>query len=179
MFNVLFFIVLLYTKKTTLHDLNWQIVFIPMYLLTTGICYLIFKRYQNLRDTNYTVYKRLAFHLLFCMLCLYLTFYFIGRIMNHQVTSQLSIFFHLIPLYMVLILTFGIYLYLLPGMCDLEFNITRKVPFLTLLYFIMITCSLIYFSINATQYLFYEDAQSDQQVEEVVVISPRPSQTST
>lgn len=102
-------------------------------------------------------------HLIFSTLCLYLTIFDMGRILNHQVTTSLQCFLHLIPLYIVLLTSFGIFLYLLPGMCDPEIHSSRKLPFLVLFYFVMITNCLIYFTVNVTSHIHENNSELSNQ----------------
>ena len=52
------------------------------------------------------------------------------------------------PLFTVLLSSFGIFLYLLPGMCDPENNTDRRAPFLILSYFVIIFLFCIMVNIN-------------------------------
>lgn len=68
--------------------------------------------------------------------------------LNITKISTTSRFIRFIPLYVVVISTFSIFLYLLPGLCDPEINQTKRLPFLMLNYFILAILGILYFSIN-------------------------------
>ncbi len=62
-------------------------------------------------------------------------------------------FLRFLPLYIVLLTTFGIFLYLLPGMSDPEISTTKRIPFLILNYFIVLIISLGSLNLNGLEIL--------------------------
>ena len=71
-----------------------------------------------------------------------------GNYLDTPITQRGRFVFVMIPLYIVLAILLGTFLYLLPGICDPENGTDKRLPFLVLLHFIAIFGFLILCNIN-------------------------------
>ena len=108
--------------------------------------------YKLLKQTHKTIYDRLTTHLVTCAVLLsvfllalanYLTYYSMIEINGRL--------FRFSPLYGVILSTFGIFLYMLPGLSDPEINTSKRVPFLAFNYFVFTILWLNFFSFNGIE----------------------------
>lgn len=154
MWAVLAFIILLYAKKTTLTQVDWYVVFIPVYIIALCISIIIYNFYCSLRSSHEKIFLRLRSHLLISVLLLFIFIYEFSFYLERHEESRLKLFLALLPLYIVFLSVFGLFLYLLPGMCDPELNNSRKMPFLILLYFIICLLGIVFVNVNGMSILY-------------------------
>lgn len=64
-FCVLAFVMLFYFKFTLLKDLIWQIIFLPLYFLTAIVSYIVYKAFDDLKESHPKIYKVMKCHLIF------------------------------------------------------------------------------------------------------------------
>jgi hypothetical protein len=133
-------IILIYFKLTSLQDMNWELTLIPWHLIDiVGAC-SIYMYLSQLEESHPKTFKILISYLALTIALLEIFIYFFALHMNipsSERTLGSSLFLTLIPVYAVIILSFGVFLYLLPGMCDPENETERRVPFLIVSYFIV------------------------------------------
>ena len=153
MMAILSFILLIYIKKSSMNLLlSWSTVIFPLQCLTFLVALKVHETYKLLKQTHKIIYDRLTTHLVICTVLLgvflsalanYLTYYSMI-----EIDGRLTRFS---PLYVVIFSTFGIFLYLLPGLSDPEINTSKRVPFLAFNYFLFSILWLNFFSFNGIE----------------------------
>jgi hypothetical protein len=137
MLSVLAFLILLYLKRTGMYKLTWTTISLPLYIVIITLGIKVYQHYLKLKDSpHFNMYKLLTAHLIFAIFCLFLAIHGLTTYLDLKYQSLLSLFLRLMPLYLILVSSFCIFLYILPGMLDPEIQADRRVPFTIFLYFI-------------------------------------------
>ena len=158
MFAILALIILFYLKRTTLRTtMSWHLVSLPLYILMATTGFSIHKAYALIISSHTAFYNRLLTHLLSSIICLAIFVFQLCTYLDDYYLASLRLFLVFLPLYLVLISTFGIFLYLLPGMCDPEINPSTRVPFLILNYMIIALLSILWLNLNGISVLESSD----------------------
>jgi uncharacterized membrane protein YbhN (UPF0104 family) len=82
-FSVLAFMVLFYLKKTTVRDLDWYLIALPLGIFTFSIGVIIYSLYSStLRPAHEDLFVRLRLHLIVTFGCIFLFFYELSYYLN-------------------------------------------------------------------------------------------------
>jgi len=90
----------------------------------------------------------MASHLVVCIALLMVFYWNIGDYLNNPASIKfMGRVIRFVPLYLVWILSFWMFLYLLPGLCDPEVSSTKRMPFMTFNYMIMAVLTIAFFNV--------------------------------
>lgn len=121
--------------------MNWELTLMPWHIFNlVGAC-SVYLYLRQLEESHPSTFKILVSYLSMVTALLEIFIYFFALHMNQSLLERdhsTTLFLILLPIYAVIILSFGIFLYLLPGMCDPENDTERRVPFLIVSYFIVV-----------------------------------------
>ncbi|CDW73653.1 UNKNOWN [Stylonychia lemnae] len=130
---------------------DWQNVFLPLQAFTFLFAFQLFNWYESLKRTHETIYRRLNMHLIMTVVMLSIFYLLLADCLNFTHISVIGRLIRFIPVYIVALSTFSIFMYLLPGLCDPEINRTKRLPFLMMNYFVVSILTIVYFNINGFQ----------------------------
>ena len=148
MFFTLGFMILLYLKLTDQIHFKWIYVFLPLSYFIKVIATESYFYFSPLRKSHKTAFRFFLVLLIVEALLLIVFVTLLATYLDHpeKYKGYLSLIF--IPLLVILLSTFALYLYLLPGMLDPETNMDRRHPFLAMIYYLTAFALIIMLSIN-------------------------------
>ena len=97
----------------------------------------MYKLFKDLKETHTTEFHFMCFHLVASLIMLSAFFFMLSGYLDTPLSKRHQLYLRFLPLFTVLFASFGIFLYLLPGMCDPETNTDKRIPLLILAYFII------------------------------------------
>jgi hypothetical protein len=151
MWSILVSVLLVYFKLDYHTELNWVVAFSGFYVSIAIITYSCIAFFKSLEMSYPEIYNGIRLGLLTTGLFLVIFTSLMAAYLNQSKFKQTNIKLYqvMMPLFVALISSFGIFLFLLPGMYDPENGIEKRVPFLVMLYYISVTVTLVFIAVNS------------------------------
>lgn len=147
MLAILAFLILVYLKLTSLSNLQWRLILSPLYIISLGLMVHILNFYSKIKNTYPSLHQKLTAHLYISTICMMIYLYMMSNYMDYHMVSKCSLLLRSLPFYVILVSTFGGFLYFMPGFYDPDIQISRKIPKLIITYLLTILVTHVFLNI--------------------------------
>lgn len=148
MFLTLGFLILFYLKLSDQLHIKWIWVFLPLSYFIKVIATKAYFYISPLKDSHKQAYQFLVTLLVIEAILLIVFAELFASYLDQPFRYENKLALYMIPLELILLSTFVLFVYLLPGLCDPENNVDRRCPFLIMLYYLTAFALVIIVSIN-------------------------------
>ena len=122
---------------------------VPLHFVTLMTVVRAMDYYRQLKDSHRRTYNCLMAHAILSLVMLIVAIQGLASYLDSPMKERHHLFLRLSPLLVVLLSFFGIFLYLLPGLCDPESQTDRRIPFQAFLYFLSSFMTISIMCVNA------------------------------